>query len=266
MAIGIGAGMIGSAAIGGGLSMLGASSANAANLKIAKKQMEFQERMSNTSYQRAMRDMRKAGLNPMLAFSQGGASTPGGAGAVMQNELEGLAQNVTKIPQAYLMAKNTQADTELKQSSAAAADAAANDAWASADAKNIKNTIDRNSVDYRNAAKAQTDLEEGKGTGVSASSQARWDADMRKITAETESIISNTAVTRLAEKINSENLTIAQAKAKYADQLAALEVRYNEAMARAKEAEIPVAEAEASFWASAGPEGKLLQFLRALIK
>lgn len=71
--------------IGGYLSKQGQDNANQDNLQIAREQMGFQERMSNTAYQRQMADMEKAGINPMLASQSGGASAPAGASATMQN-------------------------------------------------------------------------------------------------------------------------------------------------------------------------------------
>ena len=54
---------------------------------------EWQEHMSNTAYQRAVEDMKKAGLNPILAFSNGGASTPGGSAGTISGASMGLASS-----------------------------------------------------------------------------------------------------------------------------------------------------------------------------
>lgn len=57
------------------------SISNAFSASEAQKSRVFSERMSSTAYQRAMSDMKAAGINPALAISQGGASTPSSASA-----------------------------------------------------------------------------------------------------------------------------------------------------------------------------------------
>lgn len=71
----------------GALNYYGQRQANAANAQQAQQQMDFQASQTGTAYQRGTADMKAAGLNPMLAYSQGGAQSGGGAQAQIGNEL-----------------------------------------------------------------------------------------------------------------------------------------------------------------------------------
>lgn len=113
---------IAAAAYGAGLSAIGQDKANKENAKQAQLNRDFQERMSSTQYQRAVRDLRMAGLNPALAYQQGGASAPSGSSAAaMQNTLSGAASQATSlIPQALQLAQiqNIKANTSKTEEEA----------------------------------------------------------------------------------------------------------------------------------------------------
>lgn len=94
------------------ISFFGGERRNRAQTEAAGRQMGFQEQMSSTAYQRAMKDMKAAGLNPILAGKLGGASTPGGA-------MPQLHDTMTPAVQTGLQSQEVGASTDLKKANTA---------------------------------------------------------------------------------------------------------------------------------------------------
>lgn len=185
----LGTGITGGDLVSGGLSLLGGTLSNQANKDEAAANRAFQAQMSNTAYQRATADMRAAGLNPMLAYMQGGASTPSGSTATINDaltpaissamqskrigeELKNIQQNNRNLK---ANEKKIEADEEASRTASMLNRAAANKAYADAElskttAKNVK--ADTTLKNYQ-AFGAFNDAMAEKALGEDASSAAK---------------------------------------------------------------------------------------------
>lgn len=109
-------------AIMGAFSTVGQLITNRSQEKQAQKQMDFQERLSNTATQRSAKDALAAGFNPVMALNHQ-ASSPAGAQAQIGNAIEKGTSNATAFRQLTQSLKfaeqQNKADLENKASSTA---------------------------------------------------------------------------------------------------------------------------------------------------
>ena len=102
----------------GGISAYGGYRANQQTKASTARQMAFQERMSNTAHQRQMKDLRAAGINPMLSAKLGGASTPQGASYTARNIGADFGQGFSQgssAMQSQAQSKQINAQTRVTQ-------------------------------------------------------------------------------------------------------------------------------------------------------
>ncbi len=109
-----------------GLSFFGGERANDASAYQAQLNRQYQERLSSTAHQREVKDLRAAGLNPILSAKYGGSSTPGGNMPVMRDTitpaLSSARESARLSPQNALLRqqqKLAEAQTNSAQSTAA---------------------------------------------------------------------------------------------------------------------------------------------------
>lgn len=216
-------------AIGSLFGYKGGQEANTQNLKIAREQMNFQKAMSDTAYPRAVQGMMDAGLNPMLAYSQGGASTPVGSMPQVQNAA----------------------------AAAVSSGAAAAQAMSSIQAVLQSKALTDKTIAETNQIKLES---------LDRSRLIQYDANKRYAEFESSDVDARRAVRQFAEDVKADTFSADSARRK-AESRGAQERALGEAYKqRLLGMEIPAAQATEKFYEDIGKSAPWLRFLLEMVK
>lgn len=119
MAFPVGAAIVGLGSLIG--NWLGGSSqaaaqdrANAANERINERNLSFSQYMSDTAYQRATKDMRAAGLNPIMSVQPASTPSPGAVDIKPVNPMAGLGSGISAGISTAMDVMSTEAEVQSK--------------------------------------------------------------------------------------------------------------------------------------------------------
>lgn len=187
--------------------------ANAWSAEEADKQRAWEEEMSNTSYQRQVKDMQAAGLNPALMYGgagSSGASTPSvsqpSSVSPQDGNISDLFSSIMDMALLGAQIKNINADTEEKRAGAEEKRAGAERtkmltpvevdnlvSQINLRESELSNTEARTAVEYANLALLETDLETRSqfnkvNLRLAEANAAKSESEREKILQETENL------------------------------------------------------------------------------
>jgi len=197
-------------------------------------------------YQWQVEDLKKAGLNPMLAYQNGAPNVP-------QPEFPNPGEAAIR---GYASAVAARLQKEQYESQKATTQGLNVDN----ETKEANLLILKSSPLYQDALK---NYDHARGIeGPSAIASERFTAELNVVKEQASNLVAERGYKELQTALTQRDIDLKDIQIKFAPELARIETAYRSAMQKAAAAGVPAAEADAAFWEDAGVLGKVATFIR----